>query len=101
MQLCPEGGGGGSEANQKIWDTFYEPNLFDFLVERGGFDQIQNFGTLFVKILGGLGCTKVLQKFQKFRLSEKNTKRSKNLRGGQTCFGQSLNKAAFFWGECP
>ena len=49
----PKGGGGGSEANQKFWDTFCEPTFLDFLVERGrGFDQIQKVWDTFCQNMG-------------------------------------------------
>ena len=61
-------GGGVCEANQKNWDTFCEPTFFEFLVKKGvgGLTKPKSFGTLFAKIWGELGCTKVYQKFQKF-----------------------------------
>ena len=51
------------------------------LVERGGgsLPKSKGFGTLFAKILGELGCTKVFQKFQ----------------------NNIHIKADFFWGKLP
>ena len=57
----------------------------------------KSFGTLFAKIWGELGCTKVYQKFQKFRLSEKCPEKSKNPGGGSDRFWtKSILKLHFF-----
>ena len=63
----------------------------------------KSLGTFFAKILGELGCTKVFQKFQKFGLSEKCPKRSKNLGGGgvRPVLDEVQSKAAFFFGKLP
>ena len=59
-----------SAENQKLVYTHLSEKIcelrasfLDFFSRKGEFEQIQKFGTLFVKILGELGCTKVFQKF--------------------------------------
>ena len=35
-EILPKGGGGGSEAIQKFWDTFCAPTILEFWTEKGG-----------------------------------------------------------------
>ena len=76
-----------------------------FSVKRGeGLTKSKSFEACFVKKKYWINydAQKCSKCFEFLKSVPKNPKKkSKNLGGGQTCFGQSLNKSCIFWGVHP
>ena len=101
--LSIRGGGGGSEANQKFWDTFCEPKLLEIFVERGwGFDQIQKFWDTFCQNIGWIRMHKSVPKVPKVLTFGKVYQKIQKSGGGSDLFWtKSKLKLHFFGGKLP
>ena len=102
MKVLVEGNIYKQNLRHILWTTFF---CISCRKEGGGLTKSKSFGTLFAKIWGELGCTKVYQKFQKIWLSEKCPKRSQKIQnswgGVRPVLDKIQIKAAFFCWERP